>query len=68
RGDEHLVGATPGIGLGLHIVRSLVEAMGGTVAAEANSWRGSTFTVLLPDREDLGIYPSVSGTESTTTA
>jgi signal transduction histidine kinase len=46
RGDQ--VGRTPGIGLGLHIVRSLVDAMGGTVTAEANPWRGSTFTVRLP--------------------
>lgn len=68
RADGGVIGTTPGIGLGLHIVRNLVEAMGGTVTAEANPWRGSTFTVSLPDREDLGIYPSVSGTESSTTA
>lgn len=49
RGDQ--VGRTPGIGLGLHIVRNLVEAMGGTVTAEANQWRGSTFTVRLPGQE-----------------
>ncbi len=68
RADGGVIGTTPGIGLGLHIVRNLVEAMGGTVTAEANPWRGSTFTVRLPDREDLGIYPSGSGTESSTTA
>lgn len=68
RGDEHLVAATPGIGLGLHIVRNLVEAMGGTVDAETNPWRGSTFIVRLPHREDPSAYPPVSGTESTTTA
>jgi len=68
RGDQDLVGAIPGIGLGLHIVRNLVEAMGGTVAAEGNRWRGSTFTVLLPHREDPATYPPVSGTESSTTA
>lgn len=68
RGDMDLVGAVPGIGLGLHIVRNLVEAMGGTVTAEANPWRGSTFTVLLPHRADPSPYESAPGTESSTTA
>ena len=44
--DEH--GVTAGIGLGLHIVRSLVEAMGGSVSARRNRARGSTFTVHIP--------------------
>ena len=66
--DEHLIVATPGIGLGLHIVRNLVEAMGGTVTAEGNPWRGTTFTVLLPHRPDPSTYPSVSETGSSTTA
>jgi signal transduction histidine kinase len=37
-----------GIGLGLYIVRKLVEGMGGSVTAAPNPVRGSTFTVLLP--------------------
>lgn len=68
RGDRDLVGSTPGIGLGLHIVRNLVEAMGGTVSAEANAWRGSTFIVRLPHREDSSIDAPAFGTGSTTTA
>jgi diguanylate cyclase (GGDEF)-like protein/PAS domain S-box-containing protein len=37
-----------GTGIGLYIVRSLVEAMGGKVAVESSPDRGSTFLVLLP--------------------
>jgi signal transduction histidine kinase len=40
--------ATPGVGLGLYIVRNLVEAMGGNVTARRNEGAGSTFTVRLP--------------------
>jgi len=38
----------PGVGLGLYIVRKLVEAMGGTIAAQGKPGEGSTFTVRLP--------------------
>lgn len=38
----------PGSGLGLAVVRSLVEAMHGTVAVESDGARGTTFTVTLP--------------------
>jgi signal transduction histidine kinase len=44
RGDTQTTGA----GLGLYIVRNLVEAMGGDVTASRNPDHGSTFSVRLP--------------------
>ena len=48
RGDNEHIGSAPGIGLGLHIVRNLAGAMGGSVGAAANAEGGTTFTVNLP--------------------
>jgi len=47
RGDAAHVGDAQGIGLGLHIVRNLVEAMGGRVAAESDA-AGTRFLASLP--------------------
>ena len=52
RGRSNEVTAKPGIGLGLHIVRNLIVAMGGSVTARRNKTRGSTFTVRLPAAPD----------------
>jgi signal transduction histidine kinase len=38
----------PGIGLGLHLARVLVEGMGGSIEASSRAGRGSTFTLRLP--------------------
>ena len=37
-----------GLGLGLHIVRAIVEAFGGTVAVHSMPGEGAAFTVILP--------------------
>jgi two-component system sensor histidine kinase BaeS len=48
RGDDARDRESGGAGLGLAIVRELVEAMGGTVAAESTPGEGSQFSFTLP--------------------
>ncbi len=48
RGDDARDRESGGAGLGLAIVRELVEAMGGTVAAESVPGEGSRFSFTLP--------------------
>jgi signal transduction histidine kinase len=49
RTDNRLSRTTAGVGLGLYITRSIVEAHGGRIWAESpGPGRGSTFNMLLP--------------------
>lgn len=48
RADDPAVRRTPGSGLGLYIVRSLVDMLGGQVEVRSRYGRGSAFTVSLP--------------------
>lgn len=48
RTDRSRTRNTGGSGIGLSVVRAIVEAHGGTVFAESTLGEGSTFTVLLP--------------------
>jgi signal transduction histidine kinase len=48
RVDEARARATGGYGLGLAIVQTLVEGMGGTITVQSKLGEGSTFTIALP--------------------
>ncbi len=48
RGGSELLRETPGIGIGLTIVRHIAEAHEGRVVVESNADGGSRFTVVLP--------------------
>ena len=48
RADESRNRASGGMGIGLSLVRSIVEAHGGTVRAESEKGKGSKFVIWLP--------------------
>ena len=50
-----------GLGIGLTIVRTIVDAHGGTIEAHNNPEGGATFTVRLPRSEAPEILPEPPG-------
>jgi two-component system, OmpR family, sensor histidine kinase SenX3 len=52
RGRGRSAGAVAGSGLGLTVVRGIVEAHGGKVTVESSPGKGAAFTILLPVAED----------------
>ncbi len=48
REDNSMTGTVSGVGLGMAIVKNIVQLMGGTIDVESESGRGSRFTVVLP--------------------
>ena len=43
--------AIPGIGLGLSYVKLLVEAHGGSISLDSTEGEGTTFTIVIPQRD-----------------
>lgn len=52
---------TSGFGLGLWIVRSIVDAMGGAIAVENHTTGGAAFKVLLPRGQHSGVQTARTG-------
>ena len=53
RGDTARTIDKGGVGLGLTIVKMIVEAHGGTVTARSLAGKGSTFVLSLPLKEEI---------------
>jgi signal transduction histidine kinase len=48
RAENAIASGAEGTGLGLYVVKKIVEQAGGTIAIESAQGQGSTFTVTLP--------------------
>jgi signal transduction histidine kinase len=48
-----------GTGLGLYLVKCFVERLDGSVSVQSKLGKGTTFTVLIPFRTEVGLSPEI---------
>jgi two-component system, OmpR family, phosphate regulon sensor histidine kinase PhoR len=61
RGREAVSRQIQGSGLGLHLVRRIVEAHGGSVSVQSEPGQGSTFTIDLPAVHNILVRRASAG-------
>jgi signal transduction histidine kinase len=61
RGKEAVARQVPGSGLGLCVAKRTLEGLGGRLSVESQLGVGSTFTVHLPVRTEVGSVPETRG-------
>lgn len=60
----HTDSKTIGTGIGLSLVKEIVEVMHGTVSVESEVDKGTTFTILLPRSQGKETYPKLGGKDT----
>ncbi len=64
RAEDSLVHETRGSGLGLSLVRHIMEAHGGAVELQSTPGKGSTFTLVLPLERDAARAPVTAAAQA----
>ncbi len=61
--DSSLSRQAEGTGIGLPLVKKLVEALDGKISVKSKLGKGSTFTIILPNKKVLGKHKENSNTD-----